>query len=120
MELGNAVFGNSRGEYPVSRKEFQPDMFRLLYVLCPENGGYGIDFENDVFSIFPYWWGECTCGWEFIDDGHGTAYRLKHHPDCYQYEYKDVYDQSKLDHILLEKHLKPVYEKHGWSTKGDD
>jgi len=120
MELGNAVFGNSRGTYPVPREEFEPEMFRLFAVLCPENGVYATDFENDIFSTFPYWWGDCTCGWESIDDGHSATYRLKHQPHCYQHEYKAIYNRTKPNHTLLEKYLKPVYEKYGWPTNGED
>lgn len=31
--------------------------------------GYGIEFENDVFEMHPFWWGDCTCGVESQDDG---------------------------------------------------
>lgn len=26
--------------------------------------GYGVNFKNDIFEMFPYYWGECTCGIE--------------------------------------------------------
>ena len=88
MELGNMAFGNSRGEFSVSRREFENDMFRLLDALLPESGIYGTEFENDVFSTLPYWWGDCTCGWDFLDNGHEIAEGLEHLPDCYQHEYR--------------------------------
>ena len=33
--------------------------------------GYGVEFKNDVFEMFPYYWGDCDCGKEIgYPDGH--------------------------------------------------
>lgn len=62
MELGNLMFGNSRGEYAVGpRKDYQEPFNRFLNALGldyhgEDERGYGID--NDVFTIRPYYWGE--------------------------------------------------------------
>jgi len=41
--------------------------------------GYGVDYENDVFMMFPYYWGDCTCGFD--------KYEFKEeHIECYQNE----------------------------------
>ena len=62
-ELGNLLFGNSRGAYQVEpREEYQEIFQQFLY----DNGfdGYGIrdngdrEFENDTFIIRAYYWGE--------------------------------------------------------------
>ena len=64
-ELGNLLFGNSRGEYPVSRDigdiffEFLGDSFDAYGFFddktkATELGGY----ENDVFVVNPYYWGD--------------------------------------------------------------
>ena len=119
MELGNIAFGNSRGEFPVPRAEFEPDMFRLLDILHPESGIYGTDFENDVFSIMPYTWGDCSCGWDFLDKGHESVWALKHSPSCYWHEYDAIWKGKTFDHEAQVEQLKPIYEKHGWSTEGD-
>jgi len=67
MELGNTVFGNSRGEYPLKRGTgFEAEFERLNNRFEPN--GYVEEFENDVFTIFPYYWGECTCGYEDLPD----------------------------------------------------
>ena len=63
MELGNLLFGNSRGKYPINRTDFQ-DMFINFfesigfneYGYLDNSNEYG--FENDVFKIQPYYWGE--------------------------------------------------------------
>ncbi|MED3792473.1 hypothetical protein P4571_08450 [Niallia alba] len=78
MELGNMIFGNSRGSYPVDRS-WQEAFVTKLYDM--KFDGYGIPeedarnykgefktmkselgsttyFENDTFIIMPYYWGE--------------------------------------------------------------
>ena len=49
---------------------------RLTEVICRKDAdkqvhgilggefGYGVDFENATFMMFPYYWGDCTCGAE--------------------------------------------------------
>ncbi|NKY60377.1 hypothetical protein [Nocardia flavorosea] len=46
--------------------------------------GYGFDYETSVFSMFPFWWGDCLCGWQEL-----SAEWLDAHPHsntCYQSE----------------------------------
>ncbi len=108
MELGNALFGHSRGKYPLSRgKGFEDALNHLFEVCAPgtDTSGrvYGVEFENDVFAIFPYYWGSCTCG--DVQD---------HKPDCpivkpnflykstgfaihwYKYPLRDSYANQKI------------------------
>ena len=65
MELGNLMFGNSRGIYHVSPREIYQDIFCDF---LKRNGFdyYGYrdvdhadwEFETDKFIIRPYYWGE--------------------------------------------------------------
>lgn len=63
MELGNFIFGNSRGNYAIPRETYEEP---FLEFLCKNKfNGYGYRkksrkdvFENDVFLIRPYYWGE--------------------------------------------------------------
>jgi hypothetical protein len=66
MEMGNLIFGNSRGAIHVERGEGKEDeLYRLFCVIEGEDtSGYGCEFENETFSLFPYYWGDCTCGHE--------------------------------------------------------
>lgn len=67
MELGNMLFGNSRGEHEVPRG-WQDIFCTLLDALSMDYHGEG--YENNVFIIRPYFWGddpcpddgECPCG----------------------------------------------------------
>jgi len=51
MELGNLLFGNSRGKYQVPRYAGWEDEF---YRLIDAIGGEIVEFENNTFWIFPY------------------------------------------------------------------
>src|SRR3990167_8885212 len=65
MELGNLVFGHSRGNFEVPRKRVWEGEFARLFDAIDEknNGGmYGPEFVNETFEVHNYWWGECTCG----------------------------------------------------------
>ena len=63
IEIGNLLFGNSRGNFHIPRDTWQNPFVEFL----DKNGfdSYGYKdysqddfFENDVFSIRPYYWGE--------------------------------------------------------------
>lgn len=40
--------------------------------------GYGTEFENEVFAMHQFWWGDCECGWAELscDESHDSG--------CYQ------------------------------------
>ncbi len=68
MELGNLLFGHSRGNFAVDR--VLQDSFEWDELICATNSDfYGYTtikdkmnnsggYENEVFSIRPYWWGD--------------------------------------------------------------
>jgi hypothetical protein len=71
MELGNLIFGNSRGEFPIERDAgFEEQWRRLTEAACIEWYGFPEDgcglthdaergwYENDVFRVMPYYWGD--------------------------------------------------------------
>lgn len=105
MELGNALFGHSHGKYLLKRgKGFEEILDSLLEVCATNNRTYGEVFENEVFAIFPYYWGDCTCGDE-----------RNHKADCfivkpnflykptgltihwYKYPLRDSYSNQKIN-----------------------
>ena len=56
MEIGNALFCNSRGKYPIRSREDWELVLAALDKALLQYTGYGInetEFENDVFSVFP-------------------------------------------------------------------
>jgi len=101
----------------VSDRRVADDLYELTRALSeagwePSSGflggefGYGANFENDVFEMHPFWWGECGCGYDerelAWDDAH------EHTPDCYQIALRaaDVdsyrYDDPRRDEIIRE------------------
>ena len=117
MELGNVVFGNSRGEAPVPRCDpWESYLCTVLDAACGTERGD--DFDNDVFTVFPYWWGDCTCGYDFFDDGHKRLRAVKHQPECYHIEYLN--DPRSKDFRGDHDWLRPLYRKRGWKTDGKD
>lgn len=79
MELGNMIFGNSRGEHPVDRDSHMDDTLRLLADALGQNFYFVPGFENETFVVRPYYWGDCTCGWDDHENFPGD-----HHPECYE------------------------------------
>lgn len=81
MELGNFAFGNSRGERLIPRhKGYEEELYRLFAKVDPEgDDGRGPTYNNHVFSLTPYYWGDCTCGYD-----ESPEYPGDHNPDCYQ------------------------------------
>jgi hypothetical protein len=85
MELGNLCFGNSRGVFPVDRSLYQQvfaPLFEILDITIGDSWGYAPNFENDVFFTFPYYWGDCTCGFAEAEEEWETPH--PHTKDCYQ------------------------------------
>src|SRR5690348_15291655 len=81
MELGNLIFGHSRGEYPVPRvSAFEEPIFDLMETIRKGCSPYGDELENDIFEMYTYWWGECSCRADEEDVSDG--YIVLHKPDC--------------------------------------
>lgn len=126
MELGNLLFGNSRGRYPVDHSTM--DKAYKWKELCDKagidnygcyNGQWGDSynvyegFKNDTFQVFPYFWGECEDveGYDDSADGDCGECAVK---DClvlkpnftffpqnvtlswYKYPWRDSYANNQL------------------------
>lgn len=46
--------------------------------------GYGTNFENDVFVMHPFWWGDCECGFDDLEAEWDKTH--SHETSCYQNE----------------------------------
>lgn len=98
MELGNIMFGNSRGTYQVEpRIEYQNVFQEFLF----SNGfdGYGFspdgkrEFENDTFIIRTYYWGED----EAIAELPNFVYKpIGLEIDWYKYPMRDAYSNQDI------------------------
>ncbi|HUU87104.1 MAG TPA: hypothetical protein VMX17_05050 [Candidatus Glassbacteria bacterium] len=106
MELGNAMFGNSRGEFPIERGAgFESELSRLFDAYAPDRDSswreYGVAFENDTFSVFPYYWGECDCDEEHEPDCPELKPNFLYKPtgfeiEWYKYPLRDSYSNQKI------------------------
>jgi len=119
-DLGNVLLGNSRGEISIPRGKGWEEEFQRLW---PVTGiDYQDEFENDTFWIFPYWWGDCTCGWNNVDDGHRSYQDLAHRAHCFHTKYRRIDDSFRgLSHVenwLAQMRI--LYSEYGFSTEGDD
>lgn len=101
-ELGNLFFGNSRGEYSVPR-EWQNKMYMALEEMgfdcygyyegknkyVTDRGGY----ENEVFLINPYYWGE----YDMIAGEPNFIFKPNDYRlDWYKYPLRDSYANKEV------------------------
>lgn len=50
--------------------------------------GYGCHFENDTFSMFPFYWGDCTCG--YLEREEKWSNEHPHKNDCPWSDWENV------------------------------
>ena len=121
MELGNMMFGNSRGEYAVEpRMDYQNAFCDFLY----DNGwdghavyGDGMDakyeYENDTFIVRAYYWGE--------DEDKAALPNFVYKPTgleirWYKYPMRDAYSNQDVS----VKDFKTILRECAKSMGGDD
>lgn len=98
MELGNLIFGNSRGEYPIEqRAEFEEVLYSLFKEIGLNERGYSenniVSFENDVFVVRPYYWGDD----ENIAELPNFEYKPSNfHIKWYKYPLRDSYMNQNI------------------------
>ena len=125
MELGNMCFGNSRGSFHIKRgvgfEGLLLDMFELaglddygwpsgdkkLLLKRPEIGGI---LENDTFSVFPYYWGDCTCGYDEKEAKWCKA--NEHEESCYQTDYQLLDLRYRVCTNIPKSKVLELYKKH--------
>lgn len=82
MELGNMIFGHSRGQAQIPRDDpWEKPLFDLLEACGCDGYGWPA-FENAVFKVQGYDWdAECDCGFDEAAEQWHEDHR--HSPDCY-------------------------------------
>ena len=119
MEVGNLIFGHSRGTYPVDRNEDRLwEQLRRLADALGCDTYFSPEFGNDVFVVRPYYWGDCDCGYEDQESEWGDA--NKHSDDCYFTEYGKLpeYGYDTHGRVCHEIDAKKLCEKHGIPWNG--
>lgn len=99
MELGNMLMGNSRGNFLMDRERYTGIMALLFDELKCEY--YGTPFENNVFFMMPYYWGDCDCGYDTRESAWENMHA--HTQECYRTEYKKIrgYDTKTFNRNKL-------------------
>lgn len=74
----------SAGLYSLSEQLGQRNPDAQAHGFLGGRWGYGNEFSNDVFEMFPYWWGDCDCGFDRREAA--WCEMNQHAKDCYQTE----------------------------------
>lgn len=125
MELGNLMFGNSRGTYEFpSRALVDSEEWRDLCEKAQVDPLYGtpetdrdfFGFDNDVFTIRPYYWGEDDNEEASLPNFHykPTDFRI----DWYKYAFRDSYMNQDLSESEVREIFKKCAESISGQTKG--
>ena len=104
MELGNLLFGHSRGNYSVPRK-YEEYFGEMLEQLGFDRYGYpqfteARTFQNEVFAVRPYYWGD--------DDNEAELPNFEYYPQhftlrWYKYPLRDAYSNVPVTKEMLEE-----------------
>jgi hypothetical protein len=120
----------SDGLYELSKQLCKIDSSKQDYGFLGGEFGYGQDFKNELFEMFPYYWGDCDCGY------HNYGFD-EVHINCYQNEFKSVDDKygmfgtwAKCDgskdkiekerEKIFKEELVKLYSKHGLEYDKED
>lgn len=96
------------------------DLAELTEAICRRTGedgsmpGYGTHFENEVFAMRRFYWGECTCGFEQLESD--WLDQNPHAQDCYYLEAQGVGYQLSRD--ARDARLRALCKKHGIPWNG--
>lgn len=137
MELGNLIFGNSRGTYHINR-DWQSDFISFLRKCGLDSYGYAYDgdmdyngtntarggFENDIFRVTPYYWGDD----EKIEEEPNFIYKPTGYTiSWYKYALRDSYSNKSITKKSLDNILQKCVDslnvdkiKMEQTTKGGD
>lgn len=112
-EMGNLLFGHSRGDFGLANRDLAHCKEWLRLLAAAETDSYGYTeskncannrggFENEVFAITPYWWGdgadETECNRpNFLYKPTGFEIRW------YKYPFRDSYMNQNLDDKALKE-----------------
>ena len=115
MELGNYIFGNSRGEFEVPRKEFEDLLLPFMEEIGVGLRGYDKEmdetcatYDNEVFTIRPYYWGD--------DDKIASLPNFVYKPTNFEIQwYKYPLRDSYMNQNITTEQFKDIIKKCKYS-----
>lgn len=121
-ELGNLVFGHSSFHSPVPRTPAYENVFyELVHALSGKETEFYGDYVSDLFDYHPYYWGDCTCGFEekleFWEDSHfhsNTCYhtvvreRINSYMASFPVLVNDFHDRLTMEHEIAKEVAKEM------------
>lgn len=122
MELGNMVFGHSRGEFEVPRHEgFEEELHRLFYACDPDwdRNDYSTDFENDTFMVHRYCWcGQETCPFCNCEKPNFLYKPTGFELSWYKYPLRDSYASEEPNLVKFREIIDKCIESVGTKSPG--
>lgn len=93
----------STGLYAISKALCLQNPDNQMHGFLGGEYGYGQEFTNDVFEMRPFWWGDCTCGFDEKEAEWEESH--PHSADCYQTRLQESCFEGEFDYK----------EGHGWN-----
>lgn len=88
-ELGQVAFGNEYHQYepPEVAEALLYALATILLNSTNPNASpcYGTEYSNDIFEMHPYYWGDCTCG--FDEEESEWCNTHSHTENCFHTKY---------------------------------
>ena len=117
-ELGNILFGNSMGIYPIERDEiqeifwsyFEEDFDYHMYYLDENDKEHTTDrggYENDIFVANPYYWGDDD---DIMDEPNFIYKPEGIEISWYKYPLRDSYSNIQIDKEVAHRIFKHCAE----------
>lgn len=103
IEVGNLLFGYSRGEYSVSREleEYFIEQLSLLGFDAYGKPKKENCFKNSIFEVHSYWWGDCNAPEAKLPNFRYIPTNLEIR--WYKYPLRDSYSNRPISRKMLEK-----------------
>ncbi len=89
----------------------QLDSDKVAHGFLGGEHGYGAHWDNHAFTMRPYYWGDCDCGFEQLESAWCES--AKHEKHCYQTDYKAIKTNWLKEERKYNKQVEAICHKHG-------
>ncbi len=92
------------GLVAITRAISEIDEDKVSHGILGGTYGYGAHWDNDVFTMRPFYWGDCDCGSDEREAAWDADPRNRHAADCYQRELQKRKKAAGLSYIDCDEH----------------